>query len=379
MREAQKVEIVGAGPAGLSAALAARAGGAEVIVYEKRSDVGARFHGDFQGLENWTSETDVLTELRNLGIEPTFDYTPVREFICFDPGGKVHELRAAQPIFYLIRRGNESGMLDRALKKQALDAGITIKFGSRHRQLPFGGIVAEGPRRANVIAAGYVFETDMANGCYAAVSDRLAPAGYSYLLINQGRGTVATCMFERFHDERHFVEETVSFFQREVGLKWHQATRFGGSGNFNSVTDTISGDRLYAGESAGFQDALFGFGLRYALISGHLAGRADGSGSAYQQASLQRLSGLNTASIFNRWLYARLGDRGRRIVLRRVAHGRDPRSLLRRVYAPTWWKASAARWLPDKLLLRNEHLKSDCDCTWCRCRSGKNSDAVAAR
>lgn len=36
--------------------------------------------------------------------------------------------------------------------------------------------MAEGPHRADVIAAGYVFETDMANGCHAVVSEQLAPA-----------------------------------------------------------------------------------------------------------------------------------------------------------------------------------------------------------
>ena len=59
MSTTHSVEMVGAGPAGLSAALAARASGADVVVYEKRSDVGQRFHGDFQGLENWTHEGDV--------------------------------------------------------------------------------------------------------------------------------------------------------------------------------------------------------------------------------------------------------------------------------------------------------------------------------
>jgi len=41
---------------------------------------------------------------------------------------------------------------------------------------------------------------------------------------------------------------------------------------------------LIAGKAAGFQDALFGFGLRYAILSGHLAGRADGSDHVYEQS-----------------------------------------------------------------------------------------------
>lgn len=362
------IEIVGAGPSGLSAALAARAHGAEVIVYEKRPDVGARFHGDFQGLENWTSTTDVLAELEHWGIQTNFAHTPIYEIVCLPIDGAAHTLRSSEPIFYLLRRGREPGTLDQALKAQALAAGVTIRFDERRRHLPDGGVVAEGPHRADVIAAGYVFETDMANGCYVTVSDRLAPAGYSYLLIDQGRGTVATCMFNGFHDERQYLDATVEFFQRAVGLRWDSARRFGGSGNFQRVASTRSGDQYYVGESAGFQDALFGFGLRYALASGYLAGQSLIEGRDYEQAWPAHLAGLNTASVFNRWLYARLGDWGRRTVLGRAVAGHDPRRVLQRLYAPARWKTAVARRLPGTALLRTEHARADCDCIWCRCQ-----------
>ncbi|NIQ15627.1 MAG: NAD(P)-binding protein, partial [Candidatus Dadabacteria bacterium] len=42
----RSINIVGAGPAGLSAALIARKMGCTVNVYEQFSDVGGRFHGD---------------------------------------------------------------------------------------------------------------------------------------------------------------------------------------------------------------------------------------------------------------------------------------------------------------------------------------------
>lgn len=371
---ASTVEIVGAGPSGLSAALAARARGAEVTVYEKRPDVGARFHGDFQGLENWTSQTNVLAELERFGIQATFTHTPIYELVCFDPDGAVHTARATEPLFYLVRRGSDPGTLDQALKTQALDAGITIRFRERHRQIPDGSVVAEGPHRADVIAAGYVFETDMVDGCYAVVSSRLAPGGYSYLLIDQGRGTVATCLFDQFHDERRFLDDTVRFFQSAVGLRWQSPKRFGGSGNYQAVESAVIRNRLYAGEAAGFQDALFGFGLRYALTSGHLAGCADGSGTAYDRAWGIRLSGLNAAGIFNRWFYARLGDCGRRIFMRHVVAGRDPRRLLHWIYRPASWKTAVAGWLPRQRLLRATKLRDDCDCTWCRC----HRDALAS-
>ncbi len=376
---ARMLEIVGAGPSGLSAALAARACGADVTVYEKRPDVGARFHGDFQGLENWTSTTDVLAELEHWGIQANFSHTPIDEIVFLSSDGAAHTLRATEPIFYLLRRGRDAGTLDQALKTQALAAGVTIRFGDRRRHLSGGGVVAEGPHRADVIAAGYVFETDMANGCYATVSDRLAPAGYSYLLVDQGRGTVATCLFKHFHDERQYLDATVEFFRREVGLRWHSARRFGGSGNYQRVASVRSGDHYYVGESAGFQDALFGFGLRYAFGSGHLAGRSLADNGNYEKAWSARLSGLNAASVFNRWLYARLGDRSRRMLLERAVPGRDPRRVLQRLYAPTRWKSALARCLPSTPLLRTEHTRADCDCTWCRCQRDTRAASGAAR
>lgn len=374
------IEVVGAGPAGLSAALTARAAGARVTVYEKRADVGMRFHGDFQGLENWTSETDVLAEIAGLGIQANFDCRPIYEFVCFDPRGRAHPVRSARPIFYLIRRGRDAGTLDQGLKAQALEAGVEIRFNSRRQRLETGGIVAEGPHRADVIAAGYQFETDMSDGCYGAISEDLAPAGYSYLLVDRGRGTVATCMFADFHNERRYVDATVAFFERTVGLRWRDRARFGGSGNFHRVATASVGDRLYVGETPGFQDGLFGFGLRYAMVSGHLAGRTGGCAEAYDRAWRERLAGLNAASLFNRRLFELLGDPGRCFVIRRSVAGGDPRRLLQRIYAPARWKLALARRLPSRPLLRHTRPAEGCDCTWCRChREASDSTTERAR
>jgi len=363
------VHVVGAGPAGLSAALAARGCGAEVIVHEKRHDVGARFHDDFQGLENWSRDEDVLDELGRLGIAADFGHAPVYEIVCFDAAGAVHRVSSTRPIFYLVRRGAKSGSLDHGLKTQAAGAGITIRFDDRLEHLEGPGVIAEGPHRADVIAAGYVFETDMANGCYAAVSDRLAPSGYCYLLVEGGRGTVAACLFHDFHQERLYVERTVEFFREHAGLHWHRARRFGGTGNYGRVGLTTGGPHLYAGEAAVFQDALFGFGLRYALVSGHLAGRAAGRGcpEEFAPAWQARLAALGAAGLANRWLYDRMGEAGRRLVLAHVVAGSDPRRVLGRLYRPALWKNVLARLILRPVPLPAESASPGCDCTWCRC------------
>jgi 2-polyprenyl-6-methoxyphenol hydroxylase-like FAD-dependent oxidoreductase len=94
------VHIAGAGIAGLSAAIAVAHRGGRARVFERRGDAGSRFHGDFQGLEHWSTEEDVLEELSAYGIELTFEPTPFRECVFFDPERREHVCRSAQPLWY---------------------------------------------------------------------------------------------------------------------------------------------------------------------------------------------------------------------------------------------------------------------------------------
>lgn len=50
-----KIKIAGAGPAGLSAAINLAKAGYEIDIYERNHNSGSRFHGDLQGLENWST------------------------------------------------------------------------------------------------------------------------------------------------------------------------------------------------------------------------------------------------------------------------------------------------------------------------------------
>ncbi|HYB53546.1 MAG TPA: NAD(P)-binding protein, partial [Thermoanaerobaculia bacterium] len=214
----QVVHIVGAGPAGLAAALTVAQAGGKAIIHEQRPDVGGRFHGDLQGVENWTTNADVLEELSAMGIRPDLDTQPFYEGTFFDPSGREYDYRSSEPLFYLVRRGPGLGTLDTALKHQAQAAGVEIRFRAPCARLPEGGIVAGGPRAADAIAIGFTFETDRADGAFGVLSESLAPKGYAYLLICGGRGTVAACLFDDFHRERMYLDRTVEFFRRRTGL-----------------------------------------------------------------------------------------------------------------------------------------------------------------
>jgi flavin-dependent dehydrogenase len=374
------IHIVGAGPAGLAAALTVARAGGRAIVHERCSDVGGRFHGDLQGIENWTTAGDALEELASFGIESSLPARPVREGVFFDPEGREYRYASPDPLFYLVRRGAAPGTLDQCLKAQAVEAGVEIRFCDPRARLPEGGIVAGGPRAADTIAVGYVFETDRCDGVFAALSERLAPKGYAYLLISAGRGTVAACLFDDFHRERLYLERTVDFFREKVGLTMRNPVRFGGAGNILLPKSARHGPILFIGEAAGFQDALWGFGIRIGMRTGHLAARAllEESPESYDPAWRACLGRLLGTSLVNRFAFARLGDRGYVRFMKGITRTPDARRWLRGHYAGTIVKSLL---LPiARRAVRSRRGPPGCpaprcDCTWCRSLHGGSPEA----
>ncbi len=362
----EALEVVGAGPAGLTAAILGRRAGRRVIVYERRQDVGGRFHGDFQGLENWSTEHDVLDELGALGIETTFDAVPFRELVCFGPDGREHIFRGPNPFYYVVRRGSGPGTLDQSLKRQALAAGAEIRFGETVRRLPGGGVAAWGPRRADILAVGYLFETDLADGSFVVLDDRLAPKGYGYLIVSGGQATLATCMFRDFHNEGEYLERTLDFFRRRVGFTMRQTRRFGGVGTTRPPGPAASPHVAWAGEAGGLLDALWGFGIRYALRSGQLAALGPPADPRRHRRLWETAIGRPLrASFVNRFLLERTGTAAYRWLLWRLDGQKDPNRYLRRVYRPSPWKRALFP-LVRGAFPGDENPRPECPCTWCR-------------
>lgn len=99
------VQIAGAGPAGLAAAITLAQAGRRVVVHEAQREVGYRFQRDLQGLENWSTEKDVLEMLREAGLTTDFATVPCRCGVAFDAWGKRYEVKSKPPLFYLVERG----------------------------------------------------------------------------------------------------------------------------------------------------------------------------------------------------------------------------------------------------------------------------------
>jgi flavin-dependent dehydrogenase len=330
------VTVVGAGPAGLACAIVLARAGRRVIVRERRAGVGARFHGDFQGLENWSSEGDIVDALAADGIEPSFDCHPVRRGITFDAWGERYPVASKKPIYYLVRRGDMAGSIDRGLLEQARSLGVEVRFRDRVEagELRGPAVLARGPRTADAIAMGYVFETGMADGHWICFDNRLAPLGYAYLLVHAGRGTVATVLYADFKRLPECLARSVEFFQQRAGLSMTGERRFTGFANFRLPNGATHNGHPVIGEEAGFQDWLAGFGLRYAFRSATLAARSLlGEGDYIRSWRAEFLPLLRVAAS-NRLGYAVFGDRGMRWMLRNILSPNDAREVLHRLYNP---------------------------------------------
>ncbi len=362
------VAIIGAGPAGLACAIVLARAGRRVVVYDRRPVPGGRFHGDFQGLENWTSRVGILAELAASGIEPDFPHVPVTQRVAFDAEARSYPVRSAAPLYYLVRRGSGPDSLDRALAEQALAAGVDLRLGVQVEAPRPPAVLAIGPRRADAIAVGYVFETDMADGNFICFSEELAPKGYAYLLVAGGRGTVASCMFTGFKNHREHLSRTVAFFRRHAGLAMRNPRPFGGYGNFRMPRTAVQGGRPVIGEQAGFQDSLAGFGMTYALRSGILAARSIIEGVSYTKLWRHHLLPLLRTSIANRYIFNLLGDRGRAFAVASRIATADARDALYRLYHP-WWLSRLiyplARWRYRAPLRDPSCDHVHCGCVWC--------------
>ena len=229
------------------------------------------------------------------------------------------------------------------------------------------GVLAAGPREAGVIAAGHVFETDMPDGAWLALGHEVAPGGYAYLLVQGGRGTVASCMFTGFRDQARHVRAAEEFFRTYAGLEMRNARSFGGYGAYRWPRSAMQGVHPVIGEHAGFQDALAGFGIRHAIRSGVLAAECLLGGQDYAARWQSELGPLLEAGIVNRWMFGLGGEVGMRIASRKLATG-DAGDVLRRAYDLTTFRLLAlpiARGRYRKALEDPSCSHVNCDCVWC--------------
>ena len=331
MQTKDEIVIQGAGPAGLTAAIALASRGRRVTVYEQNPDCGMRFRGDFQGFENWSSSTDIFDTLHEIGIQTDFWYNPVFKAEFFDYRRRERTILFERPALYLVKRGAIPGSLDLSLKQQARSKGVNLVFSTKIAA-DEADIIASGPKHADGIVRGITFKTTFNHEPTLILDDRLAPKTFAYLLIADGRGCLGTGLTSDFERADEYLDRTIKAYCDLFPLDIQEPKRFTGYGNFAIRDHYFENGKYYVGEAAGLQDYMFAFGLRQAVLSGHLAAMSILDSKDYDAMMAETLVPQIKTSLVNRFLYSLLGNKGYSRLLERGRKINNPLGRANKIY-----------------------------------------------
>jgi len=361
------VRIAGAGPSGLSAAIALARAGRNVEVHEAKPDVGTRFIGDLQIIEDSSEHETVPEFLDRLGIARNFYFRPALNASFFDHRRKRFEIRSAKPYGYFIRRGAEDQTLDRGLLAQAREAGARVVFNSR---LPAAeaDIVATGPASPDGLAREITFASEAEERIEVYFNHKLSPGGYSYLFILDGVATFGCAIVADFKRIDDYFDHSLAEARKIHPVRIGPDVRTGYSYmNFHLKQKATSDRSSFVGEAAGFQDYLFGLGIRYALTSGHLAARSLIENIPFDDLWRAKLERKQKTSLVNRFLYESGGNLGLSLFVRNAARAGDFRNYLYGWHQSAWWKR-----VLEPFVRRLWHHRGRCQhkpgLHWCRSR-----------
>lgn len=300
----ESIKILGAGISGLSAAINFAKQGYNVDVFEKRSDCGKRFLGDLEGLENWSSELNVLEELNKMNIKTNFDYNPFKQLSVSDGKDKI-DINLTKPMFYLVKRGPVENSLDQGLKNQALDLDVNIHFNSKETEKNMD-IISTGPagKKYFAVARGIRFETCSDDIALLILNNEASANGaYSYLLVSKGYGCICSVnIYINGKEANKYFKKTYEMITNLVDIDIKNQKNVGGIGCFLLNPNLKRNGKLYTGEAAGLQDLLWGFGMRYAMISGYLATISVTENKNYKKLIKKEIGDRLKTSVVNRYL-----------------------------------------------------------------------------
>jgi flavin-dependent dehydrogenase len=302
----EDIKISGAGPSGLSAAINLARSGYEVDVFERNEDVGQRFYGDLQGLENWSKKEDILEEFRRMNIDINFEYDPFYKITATN-SKRINEVNIPKrTLYYLVKRGKVPGSLDLGLKNQALDTGVNFHF---KETISNADIIATGPISENVVGVvkGITFKTDLEDTATVLFNDEAAIKGYSYLLVTKGYGNMSTVLLDNLNQVNSCFERTKEIFSNLYEFNIEDPKKCGGTGSFSLNERLKDENSLFVGEAAGLQDLFLGFGIRYAINSGFFAARSIINGEDYEKIVKFNFEDKLKAGVVNRFLWENAG------------------------------------------------------------------------
>ncbi len=284
----KKVEIVGAGLAGLTAAINLVQEGHEVTVYEKEKKIG----GTPIARPDPAGSPFNLKKLKHyIGI----DISPAAHFLERTYQmlwGKQYVLKSRPEVpIYMIERGSRKTSLDALLYKKAKETGVKIKFGQRFNtkkdfmDLPPNSIIATGLERVPYQVLGIPYKESYAYMAKGTVDHNAATVtifmadyttdyaftgtvnGICYAMLYQREKPLSKADLEKFAEEVRQVEDFSLTPWKEVDIGVVPFKAY-------NTPQLFYGDKIIAGSMAGAIDPLMGFGMLGALLSGKIAAMA---------------------------------------------------------------------------------------------------------
>jgi len=343
MAEVGPIHIMGAGLSGLAAATTLAKAGVEVHVHDIREDSGKRFDGDFQALENWSMDADFFDQLRSWGYDPSeFKATEFSVVDLIHPDDEISKTHTPGIAYRIVERGTSDHTIDQGFKRMAIAAGANLHYKSRVKEEDCQ-IIACGPKGTSAVAYGEIFNTKHPNHIAFQMNDKLAPGSYSYLIIIDGVGLICTCLWRKQKGSDRFLNETIAWYQEKYPeIDMEPIKRVGGKGDFTINKNYFQDGRYYVGESGGLQDFMWGFGMRMAVWSGHLAAEDILGNCNYEKEVRKQLMPYVRTSVANRFLMNRVGDRTFKYMckswMRSQAKKGDGLVWIGNLFRPKWYK-----------------------------------------
>ena len=344
MADQGPIHIMGAGQSGLAAAITLAKEGVEVHVHDVRKDSGERFDGDFQALENWSMDADFFDQLTEWGYDTNeFKATEFSVVDLIHPDDEITKTHTPKVAYRIVERGTSDHTIDQGFKRMAIAAGANLHYKSRVKEEDCQ-IIACGPKGTSAVAYGEIFKTNHPNHIAFQLNDKLAPGSYSYLIIIDGIGLICTCLWRKQRGTDRFLNETIAWYQKHYpDIDMVPIKRVGGKGDFTINKNYFQDGRYYVGESGGLQDFMWGFGMRMAVWSGHLAAQDILGNCDYETEVRKQLMPYVKTSVANRFLMNRVGDRTFKRMCKAWMKDQKKRGdgliWIGKLFRPTWYKS----------------------------------------
>ena len=203
-----------------------------------------------------------------------------------------HRNELVGPAHYLFLRGRDPDTADQTLLRRAKAAGVDFRLGEA-APIEEMRIVATGPPReaTRIVGAGYTVSAAGSrmrpDTAFALFDNRIAPGGYLAITPGKAYHSIYSVSWTEL-DYTRLLSCAESAFEipwiRELLASSRRVGRIHGRAFYveDPIPQAERNGVLYIGEAGGFQDAVAGFGFRYAVMTGALAARSILEGLDYR-------------------------------------------------------------------------------------------------